>query len=202
MIAALTGRLASKAPSHITLDVQGVGYEVFIPLSTYYALPDVNESVSLRIHTHLREDAIQLFGFLAGPEKEAFLLLTAVSGIGPKLALSVLSALSVTDLISAVQAGDVDKLATVPGIGKKSAGRIALELKDKVERLYPTAFKAPDVPAALTNRIDEDALSALVNLGYRAPEVKDVLRRIGQSGPAELSLQDLIRDALKDLARR
>ncbi|MGH7165843.1 MAG: Holliday junction branch migration protein RuvA, partial [Nitrospiraceae bacterium] len=119
-----------------------------------------------------------------------------------KLALSVLSALSVTDLISAVQAGDVDKLATVPGIGKKSAGRIALELKDKVERLHPTAFKAPDAPSTQTNRMHEDALSALVNLGYRAPEVKDVLRSIGRSGPAELSLQDLIRDALKDLARR
>ncbi len=202
MIAALTGRLASKAPSSITLDVQGVGYEVFIPLSTYYALPDLNESVSLRIHTHLREDAIQLFGFLAGPEKEAFLLLTGVSGIGPKLALSVLSALSVTDLISAVQAGDVDKLATVPGIGKKSAGRIALELKDKVERLHPTAFKASDAPVALANRMHEDALSALVNLGYRAPEVKDALKRIGLSGPSELSLQDLVRDALKELARR
>src|SRR5213080_5013893 len=105
MIAALTGRLAAKAPSHITLDVQGVGYEVYIPLSTFYALPDIGESASLRVHTHLREDAIQLFGFLTTTEKDAFILLTGISGIGPKLALSVLSTLSVTDLISAIQAG-------------------------------------------------------------------------------------------------
>src|SRR5919108_2195679 len=135
MIAALTGRLASKAPAQITLDVQGVGYEVFIPLSTFYALPDPSELISLRIYTHLREDAIQLFGFLSAQEKDAFILLIGISGIGPKLALSVLSALSIPDFVSAVQAGDVEKLETVPGIGKKSAARIALELKDKIGRL-------------------------------------------------------------------
>src|SRR5213083_1828517 len=133
MIAALTGRLAAKAPSHITLEVQGVGYEVFIPLSTFYALPDLNESTSLRIQTHL--------------EKEAFVLLNGISGIGPKLALSVLSTFSAPDLVSAVTAGDVDKLASVPGIGKKSAGRIALELKDKAERLHPATAKPPETPA-------------------------------------------------------
>lgn len=118
MIAFLTGRLAFKAPTHLTLDVQGVGYEVFIPLSTYYALPNLDDVTALNIHTHLREDAIQLFGFLSQSEKDAFLLLTTVSGIGPKLGLSVLSSLSVSDLISAIHSGDVDKLSTVPGIGK------------------------------------------------------------------------------------
>ncbi len=201
MIAALTGRLAAKASSHITLDVQGVGYEVFIPLSTFYALPDLDESTSLRIYTHLRDDAIQLFGFLTAHEKEVFILLTGISGIGPKLALSVLSALSVPDLIAAVQAGDVDKLATVPGIGKKSAGRIALELKDKVARLHPAAIPTSDVTSGPTDRLQEDALSALVNLGYRATEVKEVLKRLAYAQSRSMTLSDLIRDALKDLAR-
>lgn len=201
MIAALTGRLASKSPSQITLDVHGVGYEVFIPLSTFYALPAVNESASLRIHTHLRDDAIQLFGFLTGSEKDAFILLTGISGIGPKLALSVLSALSIADLVSAVQAGDVDKLATVPGIGKKSAGRIALELKDKLQRLHPTPAKISDAARGSTDQLQDDALSALVNLGYRAPDAKEALKRILQGRQSPPALKDLIRDALKDLAR-
>lgn len=201
MIASLTGRLAFKAPTHVTLDVQGVGYEVFVPLSTYYALPNLNELTSLHIHTHLREDAIQLFGFLDPVEKEAFVLLTGVSGIGPKLALGVLSALAVPDLVSAVQAGDVEKLATVPGIGKKSAGRIALELKDKVERLHPASGKAIHPTLGHADPVQEDALSALVNLGYRAADVKDVLKRVRSLHGDGLPLTDLIREALKELAR-
>src|SRR5215467_15650793 len=126
MIALLTGRLAFKAPTHLALDVQGVGYEVFIPLSTYYGLPNLNETASLSIHTHVREDAIQLFGFLTSQEKDAFVLLTSVSGIGPKLALSILSALPVSELVSAIQSEDVEKLTTVPGIGNKSASRLVL----------------------------------------------------------------------------
>ncbi|WP_447975332.1 Holliday junction branch migration protein RuvA [Nitrospira sp. Kam-Ns4a] len=201
MIAALTGRLTSKAPSLITLDVQGVGYEVHIPLSTYYTLPDANEVASLHIHTYLRDDAIQLFGFSSFEEKGAFLLLTGVSGIGPKLALSVLSALSVSDLISAVRAGDVEKLATVPGIGKKSAGRIALELKDKIERFHPALAKQAAPQPALSGRLQEDALSALVNLGYKPAEVKAAIKRVLDVPGAALSLKELIRDVLKALAK-
>lgn len=200
MIAALTGRLASKGTSQVTLDVQGVGYEVFIPLSTFYALPDLNDLLSLSVYTHLRDDAIQLFGFLTGQEKEAFVLLIGISGIGPKLALSVLSALSVPDFVSAVQAGDVDKLATVPGIGKKSAGRIALELKDKVQRLSVTPSPSPHTPSGPVGRLQEDALSALVNLGYKSAEVKEVLRRVTQTRP-DPPLKELILEALKELAQ-
>jgi Holliday junction DNA helicase RuvA len=202
MIAALTGRLATKAPTQVTLDVQGVGYEIFIPLSTFYALPDLGDLLSLNVHTHLREDAIQLFGFLTRQEKDAFVLLIGVSGIGPKLAMSVLSALSVPDFVSAVQAGDVEKLATVPGIGQKSAGRIALELKDKVQRLGP-ALSASETLRGQDDRdgAREDALSALVNLGYRAVEVKEVLKRVASAASAPLSLKELIREALKDLAK-
>ncbi len=201
MIALLTGRLAFKSPSQITLDVQGVGYEVFIPLSTFYSLPDINESTSLRVHTHLREDAIQLFGFLTATEKGAFILLTGISGIGPKLALSVLSTLSVTDLVSAIQSGDMEKLATVPGIGKKSAGRIVLELKDKVERLQAVPAAVATVMGDQSSRVDDDALSALVNLGYRAQEAKDIIKRISQSQAGPMPLKDLIRETLKELAK-
>lgn len=201
MIAALTGRLAHKAPSHVTLDVHGVGYEVFIPLSTFYALPEINESASLSVYTHLREDAIQLYGFVTALEKDSFILLTSISGIGPKLALSVLSALNVPDLVSAIQAGDVEKLASVPGIGKKTAARIALELKDKVERLRVTPGPIPQAASGPRGRLQEDALSALVNLGYKAADVKEAIKRAAQVRPEPVPLTELIREVLKDLAR-
>ncbi|MBY0247733.1 MAG: Holliday junction branch migration protein RuvA [Nitrospiraceae bacterium] len=201
MIAFLTGRLAFKAPTHLTLDVQGVGYEVHIPLSTYYALPNLDEVTALNIHTHLREDAIQLFGFLSHSEKELFLLLTTVSGIGPKLALSALSSLPVTELVRAVQAEDIDKLSTVPGIGKKSASRIALELKDKVGKIQPATVQVSASEGPGLDGPFEDALSALVNLGYRPQDAREALRRVtkGTSGP--VVLKNLIREGLKELAR-
>jgi len=201
MIAFLTGRLAFKAPTHLTLDVQGVGYEVHIPLSTYYALPNVDEVTALNVHTHLREDAIQLFGFLSQSEKESFLLLTSVSGIGPKLALSVLSSLSITDLVQAIQTDDVEKLATVPGIGKKSAGRITLELKDKVHKIHGIYPRSSAAEASDTEGPYEDALSALINLGYRAQAAKDALKRVMKAATGSLALKELIREGLKELAR-
>jgi Holliday junction DNA helicase RuvA len=201
MIAFLTGRLAFKAPTHLTLDVQGVGYEVHIPLSTYHALPNLDEVTALNIHTHLREDAIQLFGFLSLSEKELFLLLTTVSGIGPKLALSALSSLPVTELVRAVQAEDIDKLSTVPGIGKKSASRIALELKDKVGRIQPATAQVSASEGASLDGPFEDALSALVNLGYRPQDAKDALRRVSKGATGPVVLKNLIREGLKQLAR-
>lgn len=201
MIAFLTGRLAFKAPTHLTLDVQGVGYEVHIPLSTYYALPNLDEVTALNIHTHLREDAIQLFGFLSRREKDSFLLLTSVSGIGPKLALSVLSALPVTDLLQAIQSADVEKLATVPGIGKKSAGRIALELKDKVNKIDDGLVRAASPEVQEGDSSYEDALSALVNLGYRLQDAKEALTSAAKNSARPIALKDLIREGLKELAR-
>jgi holliday junction DNA helicase RuvA len=201
MIALLTGRLALKAPSHLALDVQGVGYEVFIPLSTYYNLPNVQDSLTLSIHTHVREDAIQLFGFSTPQEKDAFVLLLSVSGIGPKSALGILSALPVSDLVSAIQSGDVEKLETVPGIGKKSAGRLVLELKDKLIKLHPALV--PSDAQLLKGRDVEfdDALSALTNLGYRTSDAKEALKAVQQVRPGPLTLQELIRESLKKLAR-
>lgn len=200
MIALLTGRLAFKAPTHLALDVQGVGYEVFIPLSTYYTLPNVQDSLTLSIHTHVREDAIQLFGFSTPQEKDAFVLLMSVSGIGPKSALGILSALPVSDLVSAIQSGDVDKLETVPGIGKKSAGRLVLELKDKLTKLHP-ALTPPDAHEIRGDQTFDDALSALTNLGYRVSDAKEALKTAKQSRPGSWTLQELIRESLKNLAR-
>jgi Holliday junction DNA helicase RuvA len=201
MIALLTGRLAFKAPTHLALDVHGVGYEIFIPLSTYYNLPDLNESLSLSIHTYLREDAIQLFGFSTQQEKDAFVLLMTVSGIGPKSALGILSALPVPDLVSAIQSGDVEKLESVPGIGKKSAGRLVLELKDKLTKLHPGLVHAADATAPGQDKTFDDALSALTNLGYRAADAREALKRVRKSRPGSPSLQELIRETLKELAR-
>jgi len=201
MIASLTGRLAFKAPTYLVLDVHGVGYEVFIPLSTYYGLPNLSESISLSVHTHVREDAIQLFGFLTSQEKDAFVLLTSVSGVGPKLALSVLSALPVSDLVSAIQSGDVEKLTTVPGIGNKSASRLVLELKDKVEKLYPGLAPTSDSPRQGEDATFDDALSALVNLGYRPQDAKEALKQVKKSNAESIVLKDMIRESLKELAR-
>jgi Holliday junction DNA helicase RuvA len=201
MIASLTGRLAFKAPTHLVLDVQGVGYEVFIPLSSYYGLPNLGETTSLSVHTHVREDAIQLFGFLTSQEKEAFVLLTSVSGVGPKLALSVLSALPVSDLVSAIQSENVEKLTTVPGIGNKSASRLVLELKDKVGRLHPGLLPTHDSPRQGQDVTFDDALSALVNLGYRPQDAKEALKHVKKSNAEAIVLKDMIRESLKELAR-
>lgn len=201
MIASLTGRLAFKAPTHLILDVHGVGYEAYIPLSTYYGLPNLSESISLSVHTHVREDAIQLFGFLTSQEKDAFVLLTSVSGVGPKLALSVLSALPVSDLVSAIQSGDVEKLTTVPGIGNKSASRLVLELKDKVGKLQPGLSPASDSPRQGQDATFDDALSALVNLGYRPQDAREALKQVKKSNAESIVLKDMIRESLKELAR-
>jgi Holliday junction DNA helicase RuvA len=201
MIASLTGRLAFKAPTYLVLDVHGVGYEVFIPLSTYYGLPNLSESISLSVHTHVREDAIQLFGFLTSQEKDAFVLLTSVSGVGPKLALSVLSALPVSGLASAIQSGNIEKLTTVPGIGHKSASRLVLELKDKVGKLHPGLAQASDLPRQGQDATFDDALSALVNLGYRPQDAKEALKQVKRSNAESIVLKDMIRESLKELAR-
>jgi Holliday junction DNA helicase RuvA len=201
MIASLTGRLAAKHPGGVVIDVQGVGYDVLIPLSTYYRIPERDESVSLFIHTHVREDAIQLFGFLTLREKDAFLMLLSVSGIGPKLALNVLSTLNVDDLAVAIRDEDYKTLASVPGIGKKSAGRLSLELKDKIDKLTMTADIRPTKVRDASSQLLDDALSALVNLGYRPADVKDVLTAVMSTRNGDTPLSELIRAALKELAK-
>jgi len=198
MIASLTGRLKRKAPDYLIVEVSGVGYQVSVPLSTYSAMPDDGEEVSLHIHTHVREDSLSLFGFLTQAEKEMFLLLLAVSGIGPRLAIAVLSALSVPDLAHAIQASDDSKLRTIPGIGKKTAARMVLELKDKI-MLLPSSSMSGTVAAGAGDA--EDALSALVNLGYKKSVAEEALGKV-KHGRSGLSVEALIKEALRLLMNK
>ncbi len=179
MIGRLTGRLASKAPDHVLLDVGGVGYQVHIPLSTFYELPDAEAPASLWIHTHVREDALALYGFLTERERTLFLLLLGVTGIGPRVALTVLSGIPPAELVAALRAQDVRRLVAVPGVGKKTAERMVLELAEKVASLPGEA--PPKAPAAVAA---DDVVSALVNLGYRKSEAERAVEAASRSGAA------------------
>ena len=167
MIASLRGTILDKQPNLIIVDVQGVGYEVHVPLSTYYDVGDIGTDVALRIHTHVREDTLHLYGFLTSLEQQLFERLIGISGIGPKLAVAVLSGIEPRELVAAIQRSDVARLTGIPGIGRKTAERIVLELKDRLARLsVPEVDRAP-VPAG--DRLRDDLLSALQNLGYHRP---------------------------------
>jgi Holliday junction DNA helicase RuvA len=184
MIASLTGRLRRKATDYLVVDVSGVGYRVQAPLSTYYGIPGTGEEISLHIHTHVREDSLSLFGFLSEAERDMFLLLTGVSGIGPRLALAVLSSLSVSDIAAAIQSSDDSKLCTIPGIGRKTAARMVLELKDKIKPLA-AAVSQYDESATGADHL-EDAVSALVNLGYKKPLAEEALKKVRQGRPGPM----------------
>jgi Holliday junction DNA helicase RuvA len=177
MIAHLRGTLLEKHPNRVIVETAGVGYEVMIPVSTYSALPAIGAEVSLSIHTHVREDAFILFGFLTGDEKALFEKLICVSGIGPKLAVTVLSGLPVTALVGAIRQGQVESLVRIPGVGKKTAERIVLELRDKLEALGPGA-EPPALPAAWS-ALEQDVLSALLNLGCARPAAEAAVRKAG-----------------------
>lgn len=193
MIGRLTGRLASKAPDHVLLEVGGVGYLVHIPLSTFYDLPEQESPASLWIHTHVREDALALFGFLTEREKTLFLLLLGVTGIGPRVALTVLSGMPPAELVEALRSKDARKLVAVPGVGKKTADRMVLELADKVANL------APETPAGEAAAVAaDDVVSALVNLGYRRSEAERAVDAISRIGPPK-DFGDFLKEALKRL---
>lgn len=196
MIAFLRGRLLDKQPNRIVLDVNGVGYDVSVPLSTFYGLGEPGSEVSLRIHTHVREDALALFGFGTRLEQELFERLIAVSGIGPKLALSVLSGIEPPELIRAIQSADLARLTAIPGVGKKTAERIVLELKDRLPRA-PTETPAGDLPAA---SLRDDLLSALINLGYHRPLAEKAVD-VSMKRTAGGDFEQLLRQALRELAR-
>ena len=201
MIAWMRGIVQRKSADSVVIDVSGVGYLVSIPLSTLGAVPEPGEEVSLHIHTHLREDSLSLFGFATELEKQLFLLLLGVSGIGPKLALSVVSGLSAQDLLAAIGSSDDAKLCAIPGIGKKTAARLCLELKDKVRQLAPEVQLQTGAGASgLSGHLD-DAVSALVNLGYKRPVAEDAVKKIDQGRP-NLRIEDPIREALSVLMKR
>ena len=199
MIAYLRGTILDKQPNLIIVDVQGVGYEVHVPLSTYYDVGDIGTDVSLRIHTHVREDALHLYGFLTPLEQQLFERLIGISGIGPRLAVAVLSGIEPGELVVAVQRGDVARLTGIPGIGRKTAERIVLELKDRLARLsVPDVDHVAAVPAG--DRVRDDVLSALQNLGYHRPlaerAVDSTLPSTGTS-----SFEHALKAALRELMR-
>jgi Holliday junction DNA helicase RuvA len=193
MIGYLEGQLLDKTPGQIVLKVGGVGYQVQIPLSTFYTLPDPPAQVSLQIHTRIQDDALNLYGFTTVEEKELFLSLLNIPRIGAKMALNILSGINPGDFALALAAGDVKRLAGVPGIGKKSAERIILELKDKVGAPVPWR------PAAPGDRLSADALSALLNLGYPKNMAEKALEAARNQGAD--TLEDLLRQSLKVLAK-
>jgi Holliday junction DNA helicase RuvA len=195
MIAQLRGTLLEKHPNQVIVDAGGVGYDVHIPVSTYTALGGEGTTITLRIYTHVREDALVLFGFLTADEKAIFEKLISVSGIGPKLAITVLSGLATPDLIAAVRGGDVVRLVRIPGIGKKTAERIVLELKDKMASLAIDEGKSAIPAAPLVNALDQDVLSALVNLGCSASAAEEAIRKAHEKNVEE-RFEPLFRAAL------
>ena len=197
MIAQISGKLAQKQPGEVVIDVGGVGYLVFIPLNVFYRLPDIGAPMSLQIHTHVREDALQLFGFHDAAEKQVFLLLTGVSGIGPKLALNILSGIAAEDLARALKNGDQVRLVAIPGVGRKLAERMIVELKDKFATLAPASIDSAAKPEASSQKM-QDAVSALINLGYKKPEIEKTVREVLKNG--ELSLEEVLRETLRHMS--
>lgn len=199
MIAHLSGTLLEKQLQRLIVDVGGVGYDVLVPLSTMYAIGDPGSGVTLRIHTHVREDALQLFGFATRLEQQLFEKLISVSGIGPKLGLSVLSGIEPEELIRAIRSADVARLTRIPGVGKKTAERLVVELKD---RLPQADVVAPDAPvAAPGDDVREDLLSALVNLGYQRASVEKTVDKVLRASE-DRSFEPLLRATLKLLMGR
>ena len=209
MIAYLAGVLREKTPSRVVIDVAGVGYEVFVPLSTFTELPDDGKTVALRVHTHVRDDAIALYGFLGARERTAFELLIRTSGIGPKLALGILSGMEPERLLSAVANADVEALRRIPGVGVKTAERIVVELRERAAQLVPESGaqaagrrgRASTGGADPSGELQEQALSALLNLGYTRPQAQRVLEEAANEAGADLALESLLRSALRRLSR-
>jgi Holliday junction DNA helicase RuvA len=200
MIASIKGILTYKSLNGIVVDVNGIGYLVFVPLSTFYELPEIGVPVSLKIHTHVREDALQLFGFHTNEEKDIFQLMICVTGIGPRLATNILSGISAPELAKAVCVEDVKRLVSIPGIGKKMADRMIFELKDKLSKLV----SEKDTGIAARNsdeQMKEDALSALVNLGYKGSAAKITIDKVIENSPGGITLEVLLKKALKILAK-
>jgi Holliday junction DNA helicase RuvA len=199
MIAYLRGNLLEKNANTVIIETGGVGYEVWIPLSTFYEIGDVGTEAELRIHTHVREDAIQLFGFRTEREKEVFLLLTSVQGIGPRSAIAMLSGMNTDEFAAAVRANDLGRLTAIPGIGRKTAERLVVELRDKLSNIGTAAAAAASGGAAAGSAFD-DALSALINLGYQRSAAEKALDKAAAEG-TEQSVQKLLRRSLQILAK-
>jgi Holliday junction DNA helicase RuvA len=195
MIAHLRGRLLAKHPNQAIVEAGGVGYDVAISVPTFTDLPAVGAEIALHIHTHVREDAIALFGFRQVAEKQLFERLLSVSGIGPKLAITILSGMPAAEMVAAIRGGDFARLTRIPGIGKKTAERMVLELRDKLEGFGA----APAVPPV--SALEEDVLSALLNLGYPRPMAERALSAAAKPSGGTASFDALFREALNALSR-
>jgi Holliday junction DNA helicase RuvA len=202
MIAHLRGSILDKHPNRIVIDVNGVGYEVFVPLSTFYGLGEPGTATALRIHTHVREDALLLYGFATQLEQDLFERLIGVSGIGPKLALAVLSGIEPEEFIRAIERGDLARLTAIPGVGKKTSERIVLELKDRLPRAS-TGTAAAGAAVIETPPLRDDVVSALVNLGYHRPlaekAAEAAIKIIGSTSDA--SFERVLKQALREVAK-
>ncbi|HJT27895.1 MAG TPA: Holliday junction branch migration protein RuvA [Pyrinomonadaceae bacterium] len=205
MIAHLNGILLSKQATSVIVDVSGVGYEVSIPLSTFYDLEDLGSTVQLRIYTHVREDAIQLYGFKTTRERELFLKIISVSGIGPKLGITLLSGMSADEMIASIRTNNLARLTLIPGVGRKTAERLILELREKIADLSSAELEEelgakPEATELTENTVRADALSALLNLGYqRSGAEKAIDAALGEGG--DVTVESILRRSLKKLAR-
>ena len=205
MIAHLSGTLLSKQATTVIVDVSGVGYEVNIPLSTFYDLEDLGSTVQLRIYTHVREDAIQLYGFKTARERELFLKVISVTGIGPKLGITLLSGMSADEMIASIRTNNLARLTLIPGVGRKTAERLILELREKVADLSSAQLEEelgakPETTELTEDTVRADALSALLNLGYqRSGAEKAIDAALGEGG--DVSVESILRRSLKKLAR-
>jgi Holliday junction DNA helicase RuvA len=202
VIASLRGRISEKHPNRIVIDVNGVGYDVYVPLSTFYGLGEPGSDIFVRIHTHVREDALLLYGFATLLEQELFERLIGVSGIGPKVALAVLSGIEPQELIRAIERGDLARLTAIPGVGKKTSERIVLELKDRLPRSHVVAVASGDEPPTAPVMRD-DVVSALVNLGYHRPlaekAAEAAMKALGST--SDHGFERMLKQALRELAK-
>jgi Holliday junction DNA helicase RuvA len=197
VIAHLSGTLLDKQIQRLIVDVGGVGYDVQVPLSTFYAVGDLGAPVALRIHTHVREDALQLFGFATALEQTLFERLIATSGIGPKVALAILSGIEPEGLVRAIRDADLGRLTSIPGVGRKTAERLIVELKDRLPKIAETALTGP---AAGADDLRADVLSALANLGYQRAAAERAFDRVLPKAESR-DFEEVLRAILKDLAR-
>jgi Holliday junction DNA helicase RuvA len=207
MIAYLSGNLLSKQANTCIIDITGVGYEVIIPLSTFYDLEEVGSNVQLRIYTHVREDALQLYGFKTARERELFLRLISVSGIGPKLGITMLSGMSADEIIASIRTNNLARLTSIPGVGKKTAERLVIELRDKIAALSSPALEEEFATSGTgagaqpsEDVVRDDALSALINLGYQKSAAEKAITSAMQEG-GDISVEVILRRSLRQLAR-
>jgi holliday junction DNA helicase RuvA len=198
MIAQIRGRLIQKNPGSVVVETNGIGYQTYVSLMTFYELPDVGQDVRLHTHTHVREDLLQLYGFSTLLEKELFQILIGVSGIGPKLALNILSGIPSQELVQSLSSGDISRLLSVPGIGRKTAERMILDLQEKASRLT-SRISPPRAERRPAEVMNEDIVSALVNLGYKKGQAEKVVERIFRQTP-EINLEDALKASLQILS--